>query len=321
MTGIFTVGDFNGDGRPDLLAHANGGKLMLYRGIGGGRVTGAGAVGSGWARRTAKSAVNGVIMGPRPFPGGFGNVDGVPGNDVVAVAKTGEAYVYGGNGAGKFGPRSTVATGWKTGDTVIPLGDFNRDGYPDIGRIDEAGLFQFYAGKPGGGFAAPVRIGHDWGAFTRVIGGFDWDGDRLLDVVVTTEDGLMLLYRGNGRGGWMSGGGAQISHGWTIAEEVFHAGDFDGDGRGELIARMKDGTLRTYPMTGKGSFAAASQIGHAWDVFETVFSPGDFNGDGKSDIIAVDPAGVMYLYPGTGAGKMLARVKIGSGWSVMSSIG
>jgi len=321
MTGIFTVGDFNGDGRADLLAHANDGKLMLYRGIGGGRVTGAGAVGSGWARMTAKSAVNGVIMGPRPFPGGFGNVDGVPGNDVVAVAKTGEAYVYGGNGAGKFGPRSTVATGWKTGDTVIPLGDFNRDGYPDIGRIDEAGLFQFYAGKPGGGFAAPVRIGHDWGAFTRVIGGFDWDGDRLLDVVVTTEDGLMLLYRGNGRGGWMSGGGAQISHGWTIAEEVFHAGDFDGDGRGELIARMKDGTLRTYPMTGKGSFAAASQIGHAWDVFETVFSPGDFNGDGKSDIIAVDPAGVMYLYPGTGAGKMLARVKIGSGWSVMSSIG
>ncbi|WP_404438741.1 VCBS repeat-containing protein [Microbacterium aerolatum] len=321
MTRIFTVGDFSGDGRPDLLAQAADGKLILYRGIGGGRVTSAGVVGSGWSVMTATSAAGGTISGPRPFRGGFGNVDGVPGNDVVAVAKSGEAYIYGGTGTGRFGARSAVATGWKADDTVIALGDLNGDGYSDLGRIGSDGLFQFYAGKAGGGFAGPAQIGHGWGGFTRVIGGFDWDGDRLVDVVVTTEDGRMLLYRGNGRGGWMPGGGAQISHGWTIADEVFHAGDFDGDGRGDLIAKLTDGTLRAYPMTGTGSFGAASQIGHGWNVFETVFSPGDFDGDGKSDIVAVDPAGFMYLYAGSGSGRMQARVKIGNGWGTMGAIG
>lgn len=321
MTSIFTTGDFDGDGRPDLLAHGADGKLTLYRGIGGGRVTSAGAVGKGWAALTAKSAVNGTIKGSRPFPGGFGDLDGAPGNDVVALTKTGEAYIYGGNGAGRFGPRSLVAAGWKPDDTMTPLGDFNRDGYPDMGRIDDAGLFQLYAGEAEGGFAAPTRIGVEWGAFTRVIGGFDWDGDRLLDVVATTDDGRMLLYRGNGRGGWMAGGGAQISHDWTITDDIFYAGDFDGDGRGELIALMQDGTLRKYPMTGKGSFAASSQIGVGWGVFDIVFSPGDFNGDRKSDILAVDPNGDMFMYPGTGTGRFATRVKIGNGWSIMTAVG
>jgi hypothetical protein len=321
MTSIFGVGDFDGDGKPDLLAHGEDGKLMLYRGIGGGKVTGAGAIGSGWAVMSAKAAVGPAVNGPRPFPGGYGNVDAVPGNDVVAVSKTGEAYIYGGNGIGKWGARTTIATGWSPDDKVFSLGDFNRDGFPDLGRIDAAGAFYLHAGKAGGGFAAPVQIGHGWGAFTRAVGGIDFDGDRFTDVVVTTTDGLMLLYRGNGRGGWMPGGGAQISHGWTIAEDLFNAGDFDGDGRADLIARLTDGTLRMYPLTGKGSFGASSQIGHAWDVFDSVFSPGDFTGDGKSDLLAVDPDGSMYLYPGAGAGKMLARVKIGTGWSSMATVG
>jgi len=321
MTSIFGVGDFDGDGKSDLLAHGADGKLVLYRGIGGGKVTSAGAVGSGWAVMSGKSAVGAAISAPRPFPGGYGDIDGVAGNDIVAVTKSGEAYIYGGNGSGKWGPRSTLATGWGKNDKVFSLGDFNRDGYPDLGRIDAAGGFLFYAGKSGGGFGAPVQIGHGWGSFTRAIGGIDYDGDRITDVVVTTKDGLMLLYRGNGRGGWMPGGGAQISHGWTIAEDVFHAGDFDGDGRGELIARLTDGTLRMYPMTGKGSFAAASQIGHGWGVFDAVLSPGDFTSDGKSDILAVESDGSMYLYRGVGAGRMQAREKIGNGWTVMATIG
>ncbi|MCK2036310.1 VCBS repeat-containing protein [Microbacterium sp. SSW1-49] len=321
MTSIFSPGDFDGDGRPDLLAHAADGKLVLYRGLASGKVTSAGIIGSGWHTLVGKGSAAGAISGPRTFPGGMGNVDGVPGNDVVAVTTTGEAYIYGGSGTGKFGARSNLATGWNANDKVISLGDFNGDGYPDLGRIDAAGAFQFYAGKAGGGFAAPQQIGHGWGGFTRAIGGLDYDGDRFTDVAVLTDDGRMLLYRGNGRGGWSPGGGTQISHGWTIADEVFYAGDFDGDGRGDIIARLTDGTLRQYPLTGRGAFGAATQIGHGWDVFSTVFSPGDFTSDGKSDIVAVDTDGVMYLYAGTGTGKMQARVKIGTGWKMMSVIG
>ena len=321
MTSIFSPGDFDGDRRTDLLAHAADGRLMLYRGLGTGKVTSGGAVGTGWSAMVSKGGAGAGISGARAFPAGFGDVDGVRGNDVVALSSAGEASIYGGNGLGKWGTRSTLGTGWNVKDRIVSLGDFNRDGYPDLGRVGVDGTFSFYAGKAGGGFSAPVQIGHGWGAFTQIVGGFDYDGDRLTDVAVVTSDGLMLLYRGNGRGGWSAGGGAQISHGWTIADEVFYAGDFNGDRRGELVARLTDGTLRSYPMTGKGGFAAASQLGHGWNGFTSVFSPGDFTGDAKPDIIAVATDGAMYLYPGTGTGKMLARVKIGSGWSTMSAVG
>lgn len=321
MTSIFSPGDFDGDGRADLLAHAADGKLVLYKGLASGKVTSAGLVGSGWDALVSKASAAGTISGPRVFPGGVGNVDGKAGNDVVAVTTTGEAYVYGGNGAGRFGVRSTLATGWNSNDKVFALGDFNGDGYPDVGRIDQAGVFLYYAGKAGGGFAAPVQIGHGWGGFTRVVGGFDYDGDRMTDVAAFTEDGRMLLYRGNGRGGWGTNGGAQISHGWGIADQVFYTGDFDGDGRGDLIARLTDGTLRRYPLTGNGSFGAAVQVGHGWEGFTSVFSPGDFSGDGASDVIAVDAQGIMYLYPGNGKGSFKARSQIGSGWKVMATIG
>ncbi|MEV8250808.1 VCBS repeat-containing protein [Microbacterium sp. NPDC076768] len=321
MTGIFGAGDFDGDGKSDLFAHRADGKLLLYRGIGGGKVTGAGTVGSGWATMASKTAVGTAVAAPRTFPGGFGNVDAIAGNDVVATTKSGEAYIYGGNGAGKWGTRSTIGSNWGADDLVTPLGDFNRDGYSDFGRIDAQGFFQFYAGKPGGGFADPIKIGHGWEIFDRAIGGLDFDGDRITDLLVTTSDGTMHLYRGNGQGGWITGGGAQISHGWTIADDVFYAGDFDGDGRGDLLARLTDGTLRSYPLTGNSSFATASQLGHGWDIFDSVLSPGDFDGDGKSDLLAIAPDGLMYLYAGLGNGKMQSRVKIGSGWNIMASVG
>lgn len=320
MTSIFSPGDFDGDRKTDILAHGADGRLMLYRGLGTGKVTSGGAVGTGWSAMVLKGGAGAGISGARAFPAGFGDVDGVRGNDVVALSTMGEAYIYGGNGLGGWGARSTLGTGWNPKDRIISLGDFNRDGYSDLGRIGADGTFYLHAGKAGGGFSPPVQIGHGWGAFTQIVGGFDYDGDRMTDVAVVTADGFMLLYRGNGRGGWSAGGGSQISHGWSIADQVFYAGDFDGDRRGELVARLKDGTLRSYPMTGAGGFAAATQLGHGWNGFSTVFSPGDFNGDGRSDIIAIAADGVMYLYPGSGTGKMQARTKIGSGWNVISMV-
>src|SRR5690606_35695238 len=161
-------------------------------------------------------------------------VDGVFGNDLVAVSKAGGAFVYGGTGSGGFGARTTISTDWAAGDRIITLGDFTGDGYADLGRINAAGEFYLYAGKAGGGFIAPVRIGYGWSPFTHVVGGIDFDGDRRTDVVAVDSSGLMRLYRGDGRGGWAPAGGAQIGSGWSIAQQVFHLGDFNGDGKSEL---------------------------------------------------------------------------------------
>ncbi|MFC9334557.1 FG-GAP repeat domain-containing protein [Arthrobacter sp. NPDC057009] len=94
----------------------------------------------------------------------------------------------------------------------------------------------------------------------------------------------------------------------------FSAGDFNGDGRPDLISREADGSLLLLPGLGGNKLGTAVKIGTGWNSFNTVFGNGDFNGDGKTDLIARTSNGDLWLYPGSGTGGFLARKQIGSGW-------
>lgn len=322
MTSIFSPGDFTGDGIADVLAHRANGALTLFAGTGGGFLASKGAVGNGWASLAVKGPAGDSISKPRPLAAGFGNIDGVPGNDVVALTSTGSVRIYGGNGAGGWSKVTDFASGWAATDGLVSLGDFTGDGHRDVGRIDAAGRFMLYAGRSGGAFANPVQIGNGWRSFVRVIGGMDFDGDRLPDVLAITADGRMLLYRGNGSGSWASGGtGAQVGNGWGTVDTTINVGDFDGDGYADLIARRPNGTLLLYPTNGRGLFLTPKQIGNGWGIMKSIFSPGDFNGDGANDLIGVGKDGAMFLYPGNGGAGFRDRTQIGNGWQSMGRVG
>ena len=53
MTAIFSPGDFDGSGTPDVLARKADGKLLLYRGNGRGGFGAVSTVGSGWGKFSA----------------------------------------------------------------------------------------------------------------------------------------------------------------------------------------------------------------------------------------------------------------------------
>lgn len=90
-------GDFNGDGSGDLITVARDGTLYFYRGVGNAFAAGA-VVGSGWASFTALTG--GVDYN------GDGRVD------IVGRDSTGSLYLYPGNGAGGFGARTLIGSGW-----------------------------------------------------------------------------------------------------------------------------------------------------------------------------------------------------------------
>lgn len=228
-------GDFDRDGRADLLGVAADGDLHFLGGTGAGFRAPA-TITSAWGLRTHLTHTDlnddshsdllvvrsdGALefhQGSAAVGGGFSSFaligsgwDGVSHmvsgadytgdgrHDVVAV-RDGVLRIHPGDGEGRLsGPVVTVGSGWG-GIRHLIGGDFNRDGRGDLVVIDEAGMGWFYPGGVGS-FGARSSIGGGWG-FDAMTGGVDYNGDGRYDLLARTSGGDLLLYPGDGAGGF-----------------------------------------------------------------------------------------------------------------------
>lgn len=320
MDAMFATGDFTGDGRTDVFARDAGGGLNLYNGTANGLAYVA-QVGVGWGGMTSLAGP-GIALPPvsqRNLVPGVGDLTGDGAPDVAAVAGT-SLLLYHGDGRGGWSGSSSLGN-WPAGARLVTLGDFNRDGLRDLGRVNADGTFWLLPGTAAGGVGDPVAIGNGWAGFTAIVGALDFDGDGYADVIARTGDGLLRLYRGNGAGGWLDGAGT-IGNGWGEFNALVNIGDFDGDGASDLIARSAStGALWLYSTDGRGGWSRVRQIGTGWWSFDAFAGPGDFDGDGDTDVLGRTGSGALLLYRGDGRGGWSTSGQIGQGWSGISQLG
>jgi len=202
---VFSSGDFDGNGAPDILTVTDGlGTLNLEPGNGRGGFTGARtAIGYGWG-------VMRTVFGPGDFSGDRKS-------DILAINGAGYLYLYRGDGHGRIvGGGQKIGTGWGGFQTVFSPGDFTGDGKSDVMAVSKDGGLYLFRGNGLGRFTGGgQRIGNGWGSFLSVFSPGDFSGDRRTDVMAVNSAGDLVLYRGNGRGGWASGG-LKIGKGWTV---------------------------------------------------------------------------------------------------------
>jgi FG-GAP-like repeat len=154
---IFSPGDFDGDGHPDVMCLRRGdGTLWLYSGDGAGGWLSGRQVGQGFAGVSK-------ILGPGDFDG-----DGY--NDVMAVVPDGSLVLYSGNGSGGWRSQRAVGTGWGGLPAVFAAGDLNGGGYPDVLAVSGDGRLWNYEGNFAGGWTGQVQIGTDWNLPVLVAG-------------------------------------------------------------------------------------------------------------------------------------------------------
>ncbi|MFF9475190.1 FG-GAP-like repeat-containing protein [Streptomyces roseolus] len=128
------------------------------------------------------------------------------------------------------------------------------------------------------------------------VGG-DLTGDGVRDLLAVHEDGTLRLYAGLGNGRFASSRVIGNS-GWSTAD-VSHRGDWTGDGREDVVARIGN-NLWVYPNTGDGRLGARIPMGArptGWENAE-VLAVGDVDGDGQPDLVGRSVNG-LYLHRGS----------------------
>jgi hypothetical protein len=307
------VGDINGDNRDDILLFAKNTPGIT------GYVTAALSTGGSFGSATLWNSffcVGGEICG-------VGDFDGDGRTDVLALAggnpaNFGDVYVGLSSGA-------NFVAGQKWNEelcvpgTECVVGDYNGDGRDDLGVFVKSGAqrgqaFVAIAAGSAVGFAVtpgnPPGKWQDYFCVNQEVcatGDFNGDGrDDILFFVRSSQfgsaEGDVFVALSNGT----SFGPAQKWHDFfCLANDDCQVGDFNGDGRDDLVSFSRVINGQVFVTLSTGSGFGQTQL---WNQF---FCPnpewckvGDFNGDGADDIVAF----TRNAYGNTNAGKVFVAL-------------
>jgi uncharacterized repeat protein (TIGR01451 family) len=261
------VGDFNGDGKPDIAAGVRSpNSLGIYLGNGDGTLQSPITV-------NLSGSVGGIVVGDF-------NGDGKSDLAVVVTATTSSVRVLLGNGDGTFGSPVNYTTGATT--ATLALADFNGDGATDILATNVDGTVTLLLGNGDGTFQPTLSLGSFGQSVTVALGDFNMDGK--IDVALSNVNGGKLnVLLGNGDGTFQ----APIV-GPQASGAGFVALDLNGDGKLDLATCDYYGGLQILLGNGDGTFGSPTTYG-----FNTAIQGagglgvGDFNGDGILDLVSL----------------------------------
>ncbi|HZH32562.1 MAG TPA: FG-GAP-like repeat-containing protein [Pyrinomonadaceae bacterium] len=290
-TSWVVAGDFNRDGRPDLVAPdstRSRAALMLNTGAG---------------QFAAPSYFNVPGLSPDSVAAGDFNNDG----DLDLAFIGGGVSILLGNGAGGF-------TGGHVGPShavFVTTTDFNRDGKLDLILVNRSPhSVSVMLGNGAGGLASPVNFAVGIAPMAAIVG--DLNGDGSPDLVVPNYDtNNLTILLGNGAGGVASNTNLP-----TAPRPNFVAiNDFNGDGKADLAVTYQDPSkLGVLHGNGAGGFSAAGE--YAVGIFPNKVAAGDLNGDGRLDLLVLNNVSntISTLF-GDGAGGFSAAGQLGVGAS------
>lgn len=265
-----TIGDFNGDGHPDIAAGSAAGAVFINNGNGTLGTATLYTSPIGFSQATAFRTTAGTdlaLAGDTPFMVSF--MDVLPGN-----------------GNGTF----QTATIYAIPNTYIPAGiaagDFNGDGKTDLVTFS----YGFFDGSLGG-----VRPGKpQQGEIAHICNFFS-----------ACPPDMVSVFIGNGDGTFQPAPNFYLAGNARLGTTAIAAGDLNGDGRTDLVIPNTNGAVGVFLSNGDGTFRTGASLQLDFSPNGVVVT--DLNGDGKQDIVLSGGNAVAVLL-GNGDGTFAAPI-------------
>lgn len=289
------AGDFNGDGKPDLVTTNNtAGVAMSIR-----LNTGTGGFGAETSIRLRGAADNRSGLKVADFTGD-GKAD-------IAVATTDSPSltILASQGDGSFAVPRIYAAG--NFPTSIAIGDFNGDGQTDLAVADDDVPDKFVnilLNQGGGSFAAP-RIFEAPNPFSIAVS--DLNGDGIADLAIAsvgnTSDRRLTVLLGTATGGYEAAPDVPL----TVDASSVAAADFNGDGQPDLAVAGgpfgRNHGLLIVLGDGFGGFGSPQLV---LDEFLRWAAIDDFDNDGRPDLAVTNGRTLRLLLNTTDPGAISA---------------
>jgi len=291
------VGDFNGDGKPDLT---DGASVLLGKGDG-----------------TFGAPIS---TGAPPGPVGVADFNGDGKLDLAVSTASGVAILLG-KGDGTFQAPVIYATA--DGPGAIAVADFNGDGKPDLTVLYSGGV-DVLINRGNGTFLSPVSYSSGGLPTAVAVGDFNMDGHPDLAVAnggltcSITLDGIehcvadhslgILLGKGDGT--------FQTATTYQTGTEPISivVADFNGDGKPDVAVANRGcipaglgacGSSTISMLWGNGDGTLRKRLDYHVGPVSLALAAGDLNGDSKPDLVAMIGANATNGHPATNAAVVL----------------
>jgi stage II sporulation protein D len=206
-----------------------------------------------------------------------------------------------------LGAGETLDSGFGSFTHVLNAGDWNGDGYADVVARTSRQRLVLYRGTSTGSFSTGVDLGVV--SKHRYLSGVgDLNGDRFPDLMAITSGGVASMIYGNGATGVKAV--TTVAGSWSRADWLRGAGDFNADGRLDVITRSGS-NLYVHLRTANG-FAARKLIGTGFSGVSSITAVGDVDGDKRGDLVTRSKAGRLQLYRSNGTKLVRSTAYTGS---------
>ena len=202
--------------------------------------------------------------------------------------------------------------------------DFNGDGRGDVLLRSDSGTVTEWLGQADGSLVSNAALNVNVGSAWHIVGTGDFNGDGRSDVLFQNSDGTVTDWLGRADGTF-AGNAAHFSVNLGTQWHIVGTGDFNGDGRDDVLFQNSDGTLTDWLGRDDGTFTGNAgtfslNIGTAWHAVGT----GDFNGDGRADVMFQNTDGTVTDWLGRADGSFAGNsgnfnINPGSQWHIVAT--